>query len=119
MILIVILCIFISKVHAAEGIEGILQTADDFLNLGKEESDGKTDKAQLQNMVDLVYNTFLGVGVFVAVVVGAILGIKYMTTASEEQAKIKETFEPYIIGCIVTFGAFGVWKIAILLLRQV
>lgn len=37
----------------------------------------------------------------------------------EEQAKIKETLIPYIVGCIVIFGAFGIWKLAVSIMTEV
>ena len=49
----------------------------------------------------------------IAVVVGIVLGIKYMIAGADEKAEVKETLLPYIIGCVVTFGAFGIWRILI------
>lgn len=42
-----------------------------------------------------------------------ILGIQFVTTGVEGQAKIKEKILPYIIGCIVVFGGFGIWRAVI------
>ena len=36
-----------------------------------------------------------------------------MISSVEEQAKIKELLVPYVAGCIVIFGAFGIWKLAV------
>ena len=45
--------------------------------------------------------------------VGAVLGIKIMVATVEEKAKIKELMVPYIVGCIVMFSAFTIWKIVV------
>ena len=34
-----------------------------------------------------------------------------MLGSIEEKAQVKEALIPFIIGCIVVFGAFGIWKI--------
>lgn len=60
-----------------------------------------------------IYNTLSSVGMIIAMVVGLILGIKYMMTSPGEKAQVMETILPYVIGCIIIFGAFGIWKILI------
>ena len=30
------------------------------------------------------------------------------------QTKVKESMIPFIIGCVVVFGAFGIWKAVVL-----
>ena len=35
------------------------------------------------------------------------------------QAKIKELLLPYIVGCIVVFGTFAIWKIVITVASQI
>lgn len=58
-------------------------------------------------------NLFIGIGTAVAVIYATILGIKFMSGSMEEKADIKESMIPFIIGCIVLFSAFGIWKIFI------
>ena len=36
-----------------------------------------------------------------------------MLSEAEGQAKVKEMLIPFVIGCIVVFGGFGIWKIAL------
>ena len=58
-----------------------------------------------------IYNILLYIGIAASVIVGAILGIKIMIASADEKAKVKEALVPYIIGCFVIFGAFGIWKL--------
>lgn len=46
-------------------------------------------------------------------IVGTIIGIQFMVASAEDKAKVKEALVPYIIGCIVIFGAFTIWSIAV------
>ena len=36
-----------------------------------------------------------------------------MLGSVEEKADIKAAMVPFIIGCVVVFGAFGIWKIVV------
>lgn len=65
-----------------------------------------------------VFNVFLVAGTIIAVLVGAVLGIKIMVATVEEKAKIKELMVPYIVGCIVMFSAFTIWKIVVTIGNQ-
>ena len=51
-----------------------------------------------------------------AVIIGMVIGIQFMTASVEEKAKIKESLVPYVVGCVVVFGAFGIWKLAVTVL---
>ena len=61
----------------------------------------------------MIYNILLVIGMAVAVGIGTVLGIKFLMGSMEEKAQIKESLIPFIIGCIVVFGAFGIWKAVI------
>ena len=57
------------------------------------------------------------IGIAISVIVLALIGIKYMLGSVEEKADIKKLLIPYIVGCIVVFGAFGIWKLLLQLLE--
>ncbi len=106
-----------NSVHATDHWGSVIESGDEFLELGKN-STTKSDKAEVQTAVDFIYNALLVIGIAASVLIGVILGIKYMTQSVEEQAKIKETLVAYAVGCIVTFGAFGIWKMVIEIMKQ-
>ena len=45
------------------------------------------------------------IGVFMAVGVLMVIGIKYISGSIEEKAQYKKSMLPYIIGCVILFGA--------------
>ena len=109
--IIVINVIFFNiNVVQAAGLSDIITGADDFLKAG-EGQNVVIDETKLQDSSKEIYNILLIIGICVAVIVAAILGIKFMLGSMEEKAQIKEALIPFIIGCIVVFGAFGIWKI--------
>ena len=80
------------------------QSADD-----KEYFNEENQKKSVEQM----YYFLLGLGVIIAIVIGIIIGIQFITTGVEGQAKIKEKLLPYIIGCVVIFGGFGIWRVVL------
>ncbi|MBQ2917507.1 MAG: TrbC/VirB2 family protein [Clostridia bacterium] len=102
----------------------ILDSGKEFIDDGSAASSSESDgtginQVQLDSTIDKIYNALLALGVVISVIVGAALGIKFIVGSVEEQAKIKETLLPYVIGCIVVFGAFGIWRIAITLGQKI
>ena len=73
----------------------------------------------IQKEFNDMYNILFAIGVVFSVIIGAMLGLKYMFGSIEEQVKVKESLIGYVIGCFVIFGAFGIWKFVILILANV
>ena len=108
-------CIIIMLSHpifAANRIE-IMTTARSWLETGKNNANDTMDTGALRDSVSSLYNFLLVVATGVAVIVGASLGVKYMTAGVNEKVKVKESLIPYLISCVVVFGSMGIWKIAI------
>lgn len=97
----------------------IFKAGDEFLEQGKVSGDDVVDETQVQDEFNKIYNILFAIGVALSVIVGAVLGIKFMVGSVEEQAKIKETLIPYVVGCIIIFGAFGIWKLLVTLLSSI
>ena len=102
----------INKVQA-DGISDVMTGGDNFISTGKSGDAVSINKSELKNTSDLVYNVLLVIGMCIAVIISGILGINFMIGSVEEKAQIKDALVPFIIGCIVVFGAFGFWKIAV------
>ena len=115
-LLIAITCIFsifyITTIsYAAEStIDSIFTGEDDFISNGDTQP---LDTQELHDTSNTIYNMLLAIAMVMAVAIGSILGIKFMISSVEDQAKIKELLVPYVAGCIVVFGSFGIWKIAV------
>lgn len=113
-ILIIILMLVINimflniNIVQAENITDIFTEGDSFLEAGKSTT---INEIELQNASQTIYNMLLVLGICVAVVIAAILGIKFMIGSAEEKAQVKDELVPFVIGCVVVFGAFGFWKI--------
>ena len=101
----------------ATSLSNIFGGAENFVDSGKANSENAINTEILSDTSDLIYNTFVIIGVCAAVITGAILGLKFIMGSVEEKVKVKESLIPFIIGCVVLFGAFGIWKLIIILIR--
>lgn len=106
----------------AKTLSEIIKEANDFIEDGKnpeieegkkDGNDASIDNEKLRETTSLIYNTLLALGIVFSVIIGAILGIQLMWGSIEQQVKAKEMLMPYVAGCIVTFGAFGIWQLCV------
>ena len=134
MLIVISICIsinlFCCNVYSAgvNTVDDVIQGAQGFLDEGKDSqfdtdigSNSKIqgaglDKDELKQTSDFIFNLLLAFAMIAAVVVGLILGIQFMISSVEEKAKIKEAFVPYVVSCVVIFGAFGIWQLAVTIL---
>lgn len=97
--------------------EDITGGASNFIDAGAGE-ENPLNYDGLQNVSSVVYNILLAVGIIAAVIIGMFIGIKYMTGSVSEKAETKQLIMPYIVGCVVVFGAFTIWNIVVGLINQ-
>ena len=100
-----------------KSLEDMTSDADKFLNSGNTPS--STFLASLQNFSKTIYNIMLTIGIFLAVIIGGIIGIKLMVSSASEKAEAKKLLVPYVVGCVVVFGGFGIWKLVVTILQGI
>ena len=124
----IILIIFILMQHIFAPIisnastwDEIIEKGDTFVDNGKNnaESDNTVNWEEIQADQQVIYRILFVTAIVAAVIIGAILGIKFMTESVEGQAKVKEMLIPYVAGCIVAFGSFGIWKLIVTVLSSI
>lgn len=105
-----------TKMAETTNIDNVVTSGDEFLKNGDQT---RIEDQNLQNLSNSIYNILLIVGVIIAVLIGAIIGIKFMIGSVEEKADVKKLLVPYIVGCVVVFGAFGIWKVVVIILSSI
>lgn len=118
LVFIVMMSMFTRTSFAITVMDDVIGDGDDFIGRANTTSD-YINTTKLQDISNDVYNMILAIGMVIAVVIGLILGIQYMITSVEEKAKIKQTLTIYVIGCVVLFGAFMIWKIVMTILGNI
>lgn len=71
------------------------------------------DTSNMKKGSSFIYNLLMSIGFIVMIVIGVAIGIQFMIGSAEAKAKTKETLLPYAVGCLVIFGAFSIWSVAI------
>ena len=69
--------------------------------------------ATMTNIGSFILTLVTNVGMILAVVVIAVLGVKYMMGSAEEKAEYKKTLIPYFVGAVLVFGASAIGRFVI------
>lgn len=93
-------------------LDDIISKGDDFLDAA-DENTNTIDEGDLQELSGFISGVLLSIAIGVTIISGVILGIKFVTQSIEDKAKIKESMVPWVIGILVSFGAFTIWEIAV------
>ncbi len=110
LVVILISGIFYSSSSYAMG--EVISGGKDFLSAGSAATT-VIKQDQLKSTSNYIYNTLLAVAIVVAVIVAMVLGIQFMAASADEKAKVKEALIPFVVGCIVVFGSFTIWKVVV------
>ena len=65
------------------------------------------------NIGNTILSIVTNVGMILAVVLIAILGVKYMMGSTEEKAEYKKSLMPYFVGAVLVFGASAIGRAVI------
>lgn len=102
-----------------------IQQAEDFMDVGASKAgatsgQGDTmDTSALASGSSIIFNALFAVGTVIAVIVGAILGVQFMTAGIDKKVEVKQALYPYLISCIVLFGSYGIWRLVIIIMNNI
>jgi len=107
------------KVCATNPLEEMVENAKDF-------TEGEVNTTvpiqitneRLKETSDIISSILLIVSVIVALITTATLGINLMVQSAEEKAKTKEALVPLVVGMFISFGAYGLWKIMVVIFSK-
>ena len=97
----------------------IISDAETFIDDGQNSSIATINQTNADIALKSIYNILLAIAITVTVVWGLVIAIKLMISSVEEKAEYKKLLWPYLIGCIVIFGSFVIWRIVIIVMNNV
>ncbi len=97
----------------------IISDAETFIQDGQDSNIATINQENADTVLNSIYNIMLAIGITVTVIWGLIIAIKLMMSSVEEKAEYKKLLWPYLVGCIVIFGSFIIWKIVIIIMNGV
>lgn len=107
----------VTNTYASSLLGEAMSGANNFISSSKE--DIGIDDSKLKATSSDIYNVLLMISFVVVAIVGISLGIKYMMSGVEEKADIKQSLIIFFIGCLVVYGAFGIWKVLVTFLNTI
>ena len=114
-IFIILFNLFIPNAYAGP-LQDIMNRAEGFVNNG-ENGGNVINNDALKEGSNTLYNVLLVIGIAVAFIWGIVLGIQFVTGSLGDKADVKKNLIGYVIGCIIIFGAFGIWRLLLQLLK--
>ena len=114
-IFIILFNLFIPNAYAGP-LQDIMNRAEGFVNNG-ENGGNVINNDALKEGSNTLYNVLLVIGIAVAFIWGLVLGIQFITGSLGEKADVKKNLIVYLVGCVIIFGAFGIWKLLLQLLE--
>ena len=120
LITLLVLCslsLYSTTCMADSSLDDIMNNGNSFLNAGSESST-MIDQNDLKSLSNFISGVLLTIAIGVTVITGAIMGLNFITQSIEEKAKVKESMVPWIIGIIVSFGAFTIREVAVNLFQS-
>ena len=103
--------IFCYTVHA-QSVDTMMSQAQSFIDSGEDQAKDINIEGITEAFIPLgQLLTSVGAGVMVAVT--TYMGIKYITSGPDAQAKLKQQLIGVIVSGVVIFGAYGIWSIVV------
>lgn len=108
-IIIIVCLIFGLPIYSkAFSVDDIIGDAQGFISEG--DGSAAVNQGQLEKLSDTVSGVLLSIAVIVTFISIAVMGVQFAVQTVEDKAKVKEAMVPWIIGILISFGAFGIWK---------
>lgn len=118
MILTIILLLFVinSSVFALQSGDQVKQQADAWINKGAASNPISADK--VASVLKPVANILLAIGSVLIVIMGVVMGIKYLSASPDQQGQLKKQLFGLFVSAVVLYGAYGIWQIVYLILKE-
>ena len=94
----------------ASGLSGssIWSKAQGFISKGGQ---GKISQSVAEQDLQAIGNILFGIAILVLLVVGSIMGVKFMISGADERANMKQKLVWYVVSAVLIFSAAGVFNI--------
>ena len=99
-----------------DSYNSILEKAKNFIDKGQEGN--KIPQSTVEKDLKPIAQILMGYGVLTLLCVGAILGLTYMFSGTDEKSKIKEKLIWYVVAAVIIFGAVSIFNIVISILNN-
>ena len=107
-------CTFVATYVSAEGETATWDSVSQFNDRNDTNLDNST-----RNIVGAIVSVVRIVGTGVAIIILAVVGMKYMIAAPGDRADFKKAAIQYVVGAVIVFGASNILTILIPVFRSI
>lgn len=86
--------------------------AENWIDLGREGNEDKLMDVKTKHW-NLLAGVLTGAGIWIILISGSILGIRFMLASPDQKADVKKSLVIWSVGSVIILGAFTIWKILI------
>lgn len=118
-LLIIVVILVFQNISMATGMDSVFSQGDSFLSNGENPLDSEGNPIVSANMENvgslssLMYKILFALFLPMAIIVGVVLGIKYMIASVDEKAAVKQSLIAYFVAVVIMFGGFGIWSLVV------
>ena len=102
--------LFLQQCSFASGMsaDSMFGQAEQFVAKG---GSGKISIGQVENDLMPIGNVLFGIAIAVLLVVGLIMGVKYMISGADERANMKQKLVWYVVAAVLVFSATAIYNV--------
>lgn len=115
--LLMILCLFLTYMNFSVNAVDFTM-ADDFIEAGRTSTTGIKDLSEIGGEFSDIGQILRYIGAGILVGAMAYMGILYIVSPPEKQAKLKQQLIGLVVSAVVIFGAYYIWKFIVELLED-
>lgn len=117
LLIVSVLFLITTPVFATQTGDGIKTQADNWLNKGAANNPISAEK--IGSILRPVANILLAIGSVIIVIMGVVMGIKYITASPDKQGQLKGQLVGLFVSAVVLYGAYGIWSVVYTVLKGI
>lgn len=113
-IILIIIVIIISCINT-KSYADFIDDAQNFSSGSLEYEDPAVtiDEDSINEVSNFISGILLAIAIIVAIVTTAVLGLNFVVETAQGKARVKAALIPLIVGMVISFGAYAIWRFAI------
>lgn len=111
LVIVTLITIIPTKVNAVSSFSQIQSQANSWLGEGS--SNQPISQQTIKDNLLPIANILVGIATIVFLVVGSIIGVKYIMAGADDKAKLKEKLIWFVIAMVAVYGAVGIFNLIV------
>ena len=115
--IVALITIIPTRVSAVSSFSQMQSQANSWLQQGS--ASQPITETEIKEKLLPIANILVGIATIVFLIVGSILGAKYMMSGADDKAKLKEKLIWFVIAMVAVYGAVGIFNLIINVMNEI